>query len=85
MTIDQMLKAGVVENFVMIQEEKGVAQGSVLSPFLFNVYLHELDKFIVDIQQKAALTRKEYTSGLYGNMESEKNYRKISREFGMDR
>lgn len=85
MTIDQMLKAGVVENFVMIQEEKGVAQGSVLSPFLFNVYLHELDKFIVDIQQKAALTSKEYTSGLYGNMESEKSYRKISREFGMDR
>jgi len=80
-----MLKAGVVENFVMIQEEKGVAQGSVLSPFLFNVYLHELDKFIVYIQQKAALTSKEYTSGLYGNMESEKNYRKISREFGMDR
>lgn len=80
-----MLNAGIVEDLKEIFENKGVAQGSVLSPFLFNVYMHELDKFVVNLQKQAGLTQKEYVSGTYGNPEAEANYRSISREFGMDR
>jgi retron-type reverse transcriptase len=84
-TVNKMLSAGVEDEIKTIIEHKGVAQGSVLSPFLFNVYLHELDKFIVGLQTKASKTHKEYVSSLYGDQESEANYKKISREWAMDR
>jgi retron-type reverse transcriptase len=75
----------VEDDIKTIIEHKGVTQGSVLSPFLFNVYLHELDKFLVSIQLKASRTHKEYVSSLYGDEESESNYKKISREWAIDR
>ena len=84
-TLNKLLSAGVEDDIKTIIEYKGVAQGSVLSPFLFNVYLHELDKFIVGLQIQASRTRKEYVSNLYRHEESESNYKKISREWAVDR
>jgi len=84
-TLNKLLSAGVEDDIKTIIEHKGVAQGSVLSPFLFNVYLHELDKFIIGLQIKASRTHKEYVSSLYGDEESEFNYKKICREWAVDR
>ena len=38
--IQQWLKAGVLENGVVTDSEKGTGQGTVISPLLANVYLH---------------------------------------------
>ena len=43
--ISKMMKAGVIAPD-LIFEEKGISQGSILSPFLFNVYMHEFDSFM---------------------------------------
>lgn len=41
--IKEFLKSGVFENMSMHEEYCGITQGSVLSPLLANVYLHQFD------------------------------------------
>jgi len=62
-------------------QRKGVAQGSILSSFLFNIYLHEFDKKIASIQKTTYATHQFHESAIYGNIEAEKAYRKIFRNF----
>jgi retron-type reverse transcriptase len=84
MEISKILNSGVILELKLLFERKGVAQGSIISPFLFNIYLHELDKKIASIQKITYDTHKSYESATYGNMEAEKAYRKISRDFATD-
>jgi group II intron reverse transcriptase/maturase len=43
--IERFLKAGVMEGELFIRTETGTAQGSVVSPLLANIYLHQLDLY----------------------------------------
>src|SRR5271170_1223670 len=43
--IQKWLKAGVLEDGVVTDSDKGTGQGSVISPFLANVYLH----YVIDL------------------------------------
>jgi retron-type reverse transcriptase len=82
--ISKLLDAGVIEDLQMIFEHKGVAQGSILSPFLFNVYMHELDNKIVSLQKATTHTHKSHESATYGNKEAELAYRRLSRDFAIE-
>lgn len=42
-------KSGLLVNNVPQPTLLGIPQGGIASPYLFNIYLHELDKYIVDV------------------------------------
>jgi len=47
--IEQMLKAGCLDDWVFERTYSGTPQGGVVSPMLANIYLHELDLFMAEM------------------------------------
>ena len=81
--IDKMLNTGIEQDLLEIFEGKGVRRGSILSPLLFNIYMHPLDEFIKEYRKtKEKIIRHEDPE--YGDKEAELNYRRISRLFSSD-
>jgi group II intron reverse transcriptase/maturase len=50
--IEAMLKAGYVEQWTYHRTYSGTPQGGVISPLLANIYLHELDGFMAEMQHR---------------------------------
>lgn len=82
--ISKILNSGVIIELERLFERKGIGQGSIISPFLFNVYMHELDQKIASLQKITSELHKSYESATYGNKEAEMAYRKLSRDFATD-
>lgn len=48
----KFLKAGFLEDWQYRKTYSGTLQGGIISPILSNIYLHELDKFILEYKEK---------------------------------
>ena len=68
--IKRMLKAGYLEDWTLYKTYSGTPQGGGCSPILSNIYLHELDTFVTQLE-------KEFTMGKRRRLAPE--YRRIQR------
>lgn len=50
--IYKFLKAGYLENWQYHKTYSGTPQGGIISPLLANIYLHELDKFVMKVKSE---------------------------------
>ena len=48
----KFLKAGYLEDWVYHKTYSGTPQGGILSPLLANIYLHELDRFVMKLKDE---------------------------------
>ncbi|MFR1991874.1 MAG: reverse transcriptase domain-containing protein [Oscillospiraceae bacterium] len=88
--IYKFLKAGYLENWQYHKTYSGTPQGGIISPLLANIYLHELDKFVMKLKARIRLACEwdEYTPEYNGNctMKSKRlSYRLIERLTGDER
>ncbi|BCL79148.1 maturase [Ktedonobacteria bacterium brp13] len=63
--IKAMLDAGYLEDWTYHTTYSGVPQGSIVSPILANVYLHELDLFMKGLKQRFDRGKKRKKNLLY--------------------
>lgn len=79
--IEKMMSYGIID-VNLVFEKTGVAQRSVLSPFLFNIYMNELDYFIANlVKEKGVPFFKKDMDG----SDAMKNYKRIKAEFSNNR
>ena len=65
--IEAMLKAGYLEDWTYQKTHSGVPQGSIVSPILANIYLHELDTFIKGLKKQFEQGKKRKGNPLYNH------------------
>ncbi len=63
--IQAMLDAGYLEDWTYHTTYSGVPQGSIVSPILANVYLHELDLFIKEMKKRFEQGKRRKKNRLY--------------------
>ncbi len=63
--VQAMLDAGSLEDWTCHTTYSGVPQGSIVSPILANVYLHELDLFIKELKKRIEQGKRRKKNRLY--------------------
>lgn len=80
--IQKMLNAGFVKENLVYNENGGVPQGSILSPFLFNIYMHSFDDFVERLNKPNKERYKDAKNSQYGDQEARKAYRRLQYKYG---
>jgi len=80
--IQKMLNAGFVKENLAYYEDVGVSQGSILSPFLFNIYMHSFDKFVEGLNKPNKESYKDAKNSQYGDQEARKAYKRLQYKYG---
>lgn len=80
--IQKMLNAGFVKESLVYYEDTGVPQGSILSPFLFNIYMHSFDEFVERLNKPNKESYKEAKNSQYGDQEARKAYKRLQYKYG---
>jgi len=68
----KLLKAGYIDNWKYHKTLSGSVQGGICSPILANIYLHELDKFVINLTNEFDQPRKEQWTKEYRKILSKK-------------
>lgn len=82
--ISKILNAGVVHELRFIFGYKKVFQASVLSPFLYNVYMHELDERVIRLQKLSKNAHKFFKSNFDIRQVATKSYSSEASDFVMN-
>ena len=64
--IYKFLKAGYLENWQYHKTYSGTPQGGIISPLLANIYLHELDKYIIKFKAEFDKPKEKHFTYEYG-------------------
>ena len=68
--VQKMLKAGYMEDWKYHDTISGTPQGGIISPLLANIYLHELDKFVQQLQSEFDRARQQELTPEYIAMQN---------------
>ena len=79
--VQKMLKAGYMEDWKYHDTISGTPQGGIISPLLANIYLHELDKFVQQLQAEFDRARQQELTPEYIAMQNKLacNKRRLSK------
>jgi len=85
--VRRFLKAGYIDNWQYNNTYSGTPQGGIISPLLANIYLHELDAFVVKLKSEFDKPQEKHFTYEYGRAQREvkKLRRQVSETNGEER
>ena len=80
--IQKMFNAGFLKENLIYSENTYVSQRNILSPFLFNVYMHSFDEFIEHLNKPSKESYRKNKNSQYRDQEARKAYKCLQYKYG---